>query len=142
MKEHPKKHKFPHPAPLDALEYARPGGISTFMRLPHISDPEELDIALVGIPYDGGTTYRPGARFGPRQVRHQSGLIRPWNPVLQINPFAKYRIADFGDFPVNPLSIEDTFRRVHEHMEPLMQAGLRGAAVCGGHFFELAPLLS
>jgi len=81
MKEHSKKHKLPHPAPLNALEHARPGGISTFMRLPHINDPEELDIALVGIPYDGGTTYRPGARFGPRQVRDQSVLIRPWNPV-------------------------------------------------------------
>jgi agmatinase len=140
MRAHSKKYKLPHPAPLDALEHARPGGISTFMRLPHISDPEELDIALVGIPYDGGTTYRPGARFGPRQVRDQSVLIRPWNPVLQINPFAKYRIADFGDFHVNPLSIEDTFRRVEEHMEPLMNVSTRCAAVGGDHSLSL-PLL-
>ncbi len=140
MKDPSKKHKLPHPAPLDALEHARPGGISTFMRLPHITDPEELDIALVGIPYDGGTTYRAGARFGPRQVRDQSVLIRPWNPVLEINPFAKFRIADFGDFPVNPLSIEDTFRRVEEHMEPLMKASTRCAAVGGDHSLSL-PLL-
>jgi len=140
MKEHSKKHKLPHPAPLNALEHARPGGISTFMRLPHINDPEELDIALVGIPYDGGTTYRAGARFGPRQVRDQSVLIRPWNPVLRINPFANYRIADFGDFPVNPLSIEDTFRRVEEQMQPLMAADTRCAAVGGDHSLSL-PLL-
>jgi agmatinase len=140
MKDRAKKHKLPHPAPLDALEHARPGGISTFMRLPHITDPAELDIALVGIPFDGGTTYRAGARFGPRQVRDQSVLIRPWNPVLQINPFAKYRIADFGDFPVNPLSIEDTFLRVALHMEPLMEASTRCAVVGGDHSLSL-PLL-
>ena len=134
------KHKLPHPAPLNALEHARPGGIATFMRLPHISDPLELDIALVGIPYDGGTTYRPGARFGPRQVRDQSVLIRPWNPALQVNPFAKHRIADYGDFTVNPLSIEDTFRRVEEHMEPLMKASTRCAVVGGDHSLSL-PLL-
>src|SRR5260221_9524468 len=140
MKDHARKHKLPHPAPLDALEHARPGGISTFMRLPHITDPAELDIALVGIPFDGGTTYRPGARFGPRQVRDQSVLIRPWNPVLQINPFAKYRIADFGDFSVNPLSIQCTFRPVEEHLEPLAEASTRCAAVGGDHSLSL-PLL-
>ena len=76
------KYKLPHPEPLDALVHARSGGIVTFMRLPHIPQPEELDVALLGIPFDGGTTYRPGARFGPRHVRQQSVLIRPWNPVL------------------------------------------------------------
>src|ERR1700739_194378 len=140
MKDRAKKHKLAHPAPLNALEHARPGGISTFMRLPHITDPAELDIALVGIPYDGGTTYRAGARFGPRQVRDQSVLIRPWNPVLQINPFAKHRIADFGDFPLNPLSIEDTYGRVEAHMQPLMAASTRCAAVGGDHSLSL-PLL-
>ena len=125
---------------MDALQHARSGGIATFMRLPHITEAEELDIALVGIPFDGGTTYRPGTRFGPRHVREQSVLIRPWNPVLQINPFAKYRIADFGDFSVNPLSIEDTFRRVEEQMQPLLNAGTRCAAVGGDHSLSL-PLL-
>ncbi len=140
MKNHPKKHALPHPAPLDALEHARSGGIATFMRLPHINAPEELDIALVGIPFDGGTTYRPGTRFGPRAVREQSVLIRPWNPVLQLNPFAKYRIADYGDFSVNPLSIEDTFRRVERQMGPLLAASTRCAAVGGDHSLSL-PLL-
>src|SRR5271154_2230045 len=61
--------RLPHPEPLDALSYARFTGIPTFMRLPHIAQPEELDVALIGVPFDGGTTYRPGPRFGPRNVR-------------------------------------------------------------------------
>src|SRR6202158_2252465 len=134
------KYKLPHPEPLDALVHARSGGIATFMRLPHIPQPEELDVALLGIPFDGGTTYRPGARFGPRHVRQQSVLIRPWNPVLNVNPFVKYRIGDYGDFSVNPLSIEDTFRRVEEQMQPLLRAGTRCVSVGGDHSLSL-PLL-
>jgi agmatinase len=125
---------------MDALVHARSGGIATFMRLPHVTYPGELDIALVGIPFDGGTTYRAGARFGPRNVREQSVLIRPWNPVLKVNPFAKYRIADCGDFSVNPLSIEDTFRRVEEEMASVLQSGARCASVGGDHSLSL-PIL-
>lgn len=110
------------------------------MRLPHIADPRELEIALLGIPFDGGTTYRPGPRFGPRHVRAQSAIIRPWNPVMNVNPFTKYRIADYGDFSVNPLSIEDTFRRVEEQMKPILEAGVRPISVGGDHSLSL-PLL-
>jgi len=140
MKNSRRKYKLPHPEPLDALVHARSGGIATFMRLPHIPQPEELDVALLGIPFDGGTTYRPGPRFGPRQVRQQSALIRPWNPILRLNPFTKYRVADFGDFSVNPLSIEDTFARVEKQMLPLMNAGTRPVSVGGDHSISL-PLL-
>lgn len=135
-----RKYKLPHPEPLDALVHARSGGIATFMRLPHIPQAEELDVALLGIPFDGGTTYRPGTRFGPRHVREQSVLIRPWNPVLNVNPFAKYRIGDYGDFSVNPLSIEDTFRRVEAQMQPLLNTGTRCVSVGGDHSLSL-PLL-
>ncbi len=110
------------------------------MRLPHITEPEEIDVALLGIPFDGGTTYRPGPRFGPRHVRQQSAIIRPWNPVLNVDPFAKYRIADYGDLSVNPLSIEDTFRRVEEQMKPVLEAGVRPVSVGGDHSLSL-PLL-
>src|SRR5258708_4353062 len=92
MSQAQRKFRLPHPEPVDALVYARFTGISTFMRLPHISVPEELEVALIGVPFDGGTTYRPGPRFGPRHVRAQSAIIRPWNPVLHVNPFAKHRI--------------------------------------------------
>ena len=135
-----RKYKLPHPEPVDALVHARSGGIATFMRLPHISDPNELDIALVGIPFDGGTTYRAGTRFGPRSIREQSAIIRPWNPVSKVNPFQKHRVADFGDFSVNPLSIEDTFCRVEDQMRPLLDAGVRCVCVGGDHSLSL-PLL-
>jgi len=133
-------YKLPHPEPVDALVHARSGGIATFMRLPHIADPNELEVALVGIPFDGGATYRAGARFGPRNIREQSVLIRSWNPVLNVNPFQRFRIADFGDFSVNPLSIEDTFGRVARQMQPLLDAGVRCVSVGGDHSLSL-PLL-
>ncbi len=130
----------PHPQPTDALTYARFTGISTFLRLPHITQPEELDIALIGVPFDGGTTYRPGPRFGPRHVRAQSAIIRPWNPILKLSPFAKNRVADFGDLPVNPLSIEDTFRRIEQGIAPVLDAGARCLCVGGDHSISL-PIL-
>src|ERR1700676_2067416 len=130
----------PPPQPTDALAPARFTGISTFMRLPHIAEPQELEIALVGVPFDGGTTYRPGPRFGPRHVRAQSSIIRPWNPVLKVNPFAKYRVADFGDLGVNPLSIEDTLRRIEHGIAPLPEAAVRCVCVGGDHSISLALL--
>ena len=75
--------------PVDALVYPRFSGVPTFMRLPHIPRAAELDLALIGIPFDGGTTYRPGARFGPRNIRVQSAMIRPWNPVLKTQSVRK-----------------------------------------------------
>ena len=132
--------RLPHPQPLDALTYARFTGVPTFLRLPHIEQCEELDVALIGVPFDGGTTYRPGPRFGPRHVRVQSAIIRPWNPVLRVNPFARYRVGDFGDLPVNPLSIEDTFRRIEQGLAPLLQAGVRCVCIGGDHSISL-PIL-
>ena len=132
--------KAPHPQPVDALVLPRFSGIATFMRLPHIPRPEELDIALIGVPYDGGTTYRPGPRFGPRHVREQSAIIRPWNPVLNLNPFDKYRIADYGDLSINPLSIEDTFQRITSQLNDVLNAEARAVCVGGDHSI-LLPIL-
>jgi len=136
----PKKRAKPHPQPVDALVYPRFSGIPTFMRLPHIPQAEELDIALIGIPFDGGTTYRPGARFGPRNIRVQSAMIRPWNPVLKINPFEKWRVADFGDLSINPLSIEDTYQRIAEQLGEVLRSGARSVCVGGDHSI-LLPIL-
>src|SRR5258707_3418084 len=140
MSQEQRKFLLPHPEPVDPLVYARFTGISTFMRLPHISVPEELEVALIGVPFDGGTTYRPGPRFGPRHVRAQSAIIRPWNPVLHVNPFAKHRTADFGDLSVNPLSIEDTFSRIEQGIAPLLDAGVRCVWVGRDHSISL-PIL-
>jgi agmatinase len=135
-----KKHAAPHPKPVDALVYPRFSGVPTFMRLPHVPRAEELDIALIGVPFDGGTTYRPGPRFGPRNIRVQSAMIRPWNPVLQVNPFEKWRIADFGDLSVNPLSIEDTYQRITDQLDAVLRAGARPVCVGGDHSI-LLPIL-
>lgn len=136
----PKKLKQPRPQPVDALVYPRFSGVPTFMRLPHITRAEDLDLALIGIPFDGGTTYRPGPRFGPRNVRVQSAMIRPWNPVLKVNPFEKWRIGDFGDLSINPLSIEDTYQRITEQLGEVLRADARPVCVGGDHSI-LLPIL-
>src|SRR5262245_12238493 len=120
--------------PLDALVYPRFAAIPTFMRLPHVPDPKESDIAVVRVPVDGGTTYRAGGRLGPRHIRVQSALIRPYHPTLQINPFDHHRIADYGDIPVNPLSIEDTFQRIEVAIEELLLHGVRPLCVGCAHY--------
>ena len=129
-----------HPTPVNALDYPRFAGIPTFMRLPHIPDAKRLDVALMGVPYDGGTSYRPGARFGPRRIREQSALIRPYNPVLNVNPFECLRAADYGDLSVNPLSIEDTFRRITMELNVVLQESAIPMCVGGDHSI-LLPIL-
>ncbi len=110
------------------------------MRLPHITNAKDLDVALIGVPYDGGTTTRPGPRYGPRHIRAQSTMIRPWNPVLNVNPFDKLRVGDFGDLSINPLSLEDTYQRITAQLAKVLQAGARTLCVGGDHSI-LLPIL-
>jgi len=130
----------PHPMPVNALEYPRFAGIPTFMRLPHIPDASRLDVALIGVPYDGGTSYRTGPRMGPRHIRQQSAMIRPYNPVLDVSPFDRLRVADYGDLSVNPLSIEDTFNRITAALKPVLDVGTVPICVGGDHSI-LLPIL-
>src|ERR1051325_8484016 len=97
--------------PLDSGKVPRFAGPSTFMRLP-IARPDEVDIALIGIPFDGGTTNRTGARHGPREIRNQSSLVRRVHYVTGISPFDLARIADCGDAPVNPLDLNETLESI------------------------------
>src|SRR6266571_80829 len=136
----PKRLAGPRPVPVDALVYPRFSGIATFMRLPSIPRAQELDIALIGIPYDGGATYRSGPRFGPRNVRAQSCMIRPWNPVLKVDPFSNWRVGDYGDLSVNPLSLDDTFKRITSQLDGVLGAGARPLCVGGDHSI-LLPIL-
>jgi agmatinase len=110
------------------------------MRLPHIPRAQELDIALIGIPFDGGATYRSGPRFGPRHVRAQSCMIRPWNPVLNVDPFSKWRVADYGDLSINPLSLDDTYARITSQLDDVLRAGACTLCVGGDHSI-LLPIL-
>jgi len=130
----------PHPQPINALENPRFAGIPTFMRLPYVPDATRLEVALIGVPFDGGTSYRSGPRFGPRHVREQSAIIRPYHPVLNVNPFDVLRVADYGDLPVNPLSIADTFQRIEAGLKVVLDAGTVPLCVGGDHSI-LLPIL-
>jgi agmatinase len=130
------------PEPRDAFRSPRFGQPPTFMRLPFLREPERLDVALFGVPYDGGTSYRPGARYGPRHVRDQSSLIRPWNPVLKVSPFERLRVADYGDVDVVPISIEGTFEAIQREVDTLVAAQVTPLAVGGDHSVTLPILRS
>jgi agmatinase len=92
------------------------------------------------VPYDGGVSYRTGARFGPRAVREQSSLIRPWNPVLKVHPFERLRVADCGDVDVVPISIERTHEAIERRIDGVLTAGARPLCVGGDHSITL-PIL-
>src|SRR4029078_4770043 len=83
-----------------------------FMRLPHVEDPRGLDVAIVGVPYDGGTSYRPGARLGPREIRSQSALSRSYSYFQRGAPFDRLNVADVGDVDAPPVSIEKCYDAV------------------------------
>jgi agmatinase len=130
------------PRPRDAFVSPRFGQVATFMLLPHAQAARDLDVALLGIPYDGGTSYRPGARHGPRHVREQSSLIRPWNPVLEVSPFEKLSVVDWGDVDVVPISIEGTFAAIERETDALVGAGVVPLCVGGDHSITLPILRS
>ncbi|MBI4561347.1 MAG: agmatinase [Candidatus Rokubacteria bacterium] len=110
------------------------------MRLPHVREAAGLDVALVGIPFDGGTSYRPGARYGPRAIRDQSSLIRPWHPVLKVAPFAELRVADWGDVDVAPISIEVAMGAIEREIGAIIAQGTIPVVAGGDHSVTL-PIL-
>jgi len=126
--------------PRDPFVSPRFGQVATFMLLPWAPSPANLDVALVGIPYDGGTSYRTGARFGPRAVREQSSLIRSWHPVLKVHPFQRLRVADCGDVDVVPIAIERTFEAITRRVDEIVAAGATPLCVGGDHSITLAIL--
>jgi len=126
--------------PRDAFVSPRFGQVATLMLLPVVASAKGLDVALLGIPYDGGTSYRTGARFGPRAVREQSSLIRPWNPVLKVHPFERLRVADCGDVDVVPISIERTLAAIEARVGEVMADGAMPVCVGGDHSVTLGIL--
>jgi agmatinase len=113
---------------------------ATFMRLPHVEDPQGLDVAIVGVPYDGGTSYRPGARLGPREIRAQSSLIRPYSYFQKVAPFDRLNVADLGDVDAPPVSIERCYEAVTTRIAAIGDAGARPLVVGGDHSISL-PIL-
>ena len=126
--------------PPDASVYPRFAGIATFARLPRLEDVGSTDIAVVGVPFDSGVSYRPGARFGPAHVRESSRLLRPFNPVQDVEPFARQQVVDAGDIAVNPFNIEEAVRQIEDGARALSVNGTRLVSVGGDHTIAL-PLL-
>ncbi|MGY3257778.1 agmatinase [Pseudomonas chlororaphis] len=125
------------PQPVDAALVPRFAGIPSFMRLSVFDDPAQVQIALVGVPWDGGTTNRAGARHGPREVRNLSSLMRKVHHVSRIAPYDLVRIGDLGDAPVNPIDLLDSLSRIEAFFRDLHEAGAVPLAVGGDHLVTL-----
>lgn len=130
----------PRYAPPDAMESPRFGGVRTFMRLPHVRTTEDVDFAVVGIPFDTGGTYRVGARFGPEAIRAGSTLLRPFNGVQGVDLFEHLSGVDYGDVSVVPGFIEPSYQRIEEGLMPLVDAGVIPIGLGGDHSITLAEL--
>jgi guanidinopropionase len=129
-----------NPQPVDGAVVPRFAGIATFMRLPAVASAAGLDIALTGIPWDGGTTNRAGARHGPREIRNQSSLMRRVHHVSGTEPFSIARIADVGDVSVNPIDLRDALKRIEQDIRSIV---MHGAAplIAGGDHLTTLPVL-
>jgi agmatinase len=126
--------------PVDATRVPRFAGESTFARLPRLDALGDADAVVWGIPFDAGVSYRPGARFGPNHVRQCSRLLRPYNPALDIEPFALRQVADGGDLGVNPFNIADAIATIEQAARSMSGTGRPLVTVGGDHTVTL-PLL-
>ncbi|HEY3466092.1 MAG TPA: agmatinase [Amycolatopsis sp.] len=130
----------PNIGPLDSSRVPRFAGFATFARLPRIDQVDHADVAVVGVPFDSGVSYRPGARFGPAAVREASRLLRPYHPELDVSPFAECQVVDAGDIAVNPFNIGEAIETLQQEAEALTANGTRLVTVGGDHTIAL-PLL-
>ncbi|KQY04549.1 agmatinase [Mycobacterium sp. Root135] len=124
----------------DGQAIPRYAGLTTFARLPRREDVSRCDVAVLGIPFDSGVTYRPGARFGPSHIRQASRLLRPYNPQLDVSPFAGQQVVDAGDVAANPFDIAAAVREIESAADELIQSGARLITLGGDHTIAY-PLL-
>lgn len=125
---------------VDATQVPRYAGLGTFARLPQIDEVSHVDIAVVGVPFDSGVTYRPGARFGPAHVRDASRLLRPYNPASDTEPFASQQVVDAGDIAANPFDIEEALKSIEHGSRALHERAKKVITIGGDHTISL-PLL-
>lgn len=126
--------------PWDALNAPRFTGPRTYARLPYVKELDGVDAAVLGIPWDGGTSFRSGARFGPEGVRSASGMIRTYNPAQRVQVFGVLSTIDYGDAPTAPGYLEETLRRAEEFVRPIAESGALPVAIGGDHSITLAEL--
>jgi agmatinase len=132
--------KQPRYGPADSLASPRFSGIRTYARLPHVTDLEGVDVAIVGVPFDTGGTYRVGARFGPQAIRAASALIRPYHSGSGVAVFDKLSVVDYGDVPVVPGYIEESYRRIEAGLLDVVKAGVVPIDLGGDHSIALPEL--
>jgi len=125
---------------VDSAHTPRFVGPATFARLPRRADVSRVDIAVVGVPFDAGTTFRPGARFGPNAIREASRLLRPYHAELKVSPFAQAQVADCGDIVANPFDITEALGAIDDATSELISGGARLVTLGGDHTIAL-PLL-
>jgi agmatinase len=126
---------------VDATQVPRYAGEPTFARLPRLADvADSTDVAILGVPFDSGVSYRPGARFGPSHIRESSRLLRPYNPAADISPFAAQQVADAGDLGVNPFDIAEAIATIEHGARDLMERSAKLLTLGGDHTIAL-PLL-
>jgi agmatinase len=125
---------------VDATVVPRFAGPATFARLPRIDEVSDVDVAVLGVPFDAGVSYRPGARFGPAHVRESSRLLRPYNPAAGVSPFAGQQVADAGDLAVNPFAIDEAIAQIEAGARAILERAGRLVTIGGDHTIAL-PLL-
>jgi guanidinobutyrase len=128
------------PQPLSGNAMPRCGGIATMMRLPNAGSPQGLDACFVGVPFDLGTSNRTGARFGPRQIRSESVLLRPYNMATRAAPFDSLRVADIGDVAINPYNLHDSIARIETAYDEILAHRAMPITLGGDHTIAL-PIL-
>ena len=126
--------------PLGGNAMPRFGGLASMMRLPMASSPAGLNAAFIGVPLDIGTSHRPGTRFGPRQIRAESALIRPYNMATGAAPFDSLQVADLGDVPINTYSLAKSVEIITDFYRPVLAAGCIPLTLGGDHTIAL-PIL-
>jgi agmatinase len=126
--------------PPDATETPRFTGPRTFARLPHTTDLDGVDAAVYGMPWDGSTSFRSGARFGPEAVRSMSAMLRTYNPVQRVQVFGALSTIDYGDAPTVPGYVEETLARIERFVLTLAERRVVGVGVGGDHSVTLAEL--
>ena len=127
---------------VDATVVPRFAGAPTFARLPRMDQVTQSDIAVVGIPFDAGTSYRPGARFGPSHIREASRLLRPYNPAQDAEPFSLAQVVDAGDIAVNPFNIPEALTQIEQGIDDLVSRGIKPIILGGDHTIVLPVLRS
>src|SRR5919202_2062009 len=127
--------------PVDARQVPRYAGFTTFARLPIFSEVPKASVAILGVPFDAGTSYRPGARFGPQAIRQASRMLRTaYDPVLEIEPFRMQQVVDAGDVSANPYSIPEALNAIERDTTRLLNNGTRVVTIGGDHTITYGSL--